>query len=95
MLNDTIAAISKKIPETKKAEFIAFMKKVIDINKLENFNLDMLVKHFTAQELNALANFYGSPVGRSIMGKLGRYMGDIQPIIQREISQALEQVNRK
>jgi hypothetical protein len=40
------------------------------------------VKHFTAEELQALANFYGSPVGKSAMKKFGQFMADAMPNIQ-------------
>jgi hypothetical protein len=50
-----------------------------------------LVKHFTTQELNALAEFYSSPAGKSAMKKFGPYMADILPVIQSETLRALQQ----
>jgi hypothetical protein len=36
----------------------------------------------------ALADFYGSPVGKSAMQKFGAYMADIMPVVQAEIVKA-------
>ena len=47
-----------------------------------------LIKHFTADELKALADFYGSPVGKSAMKKFGAYMADVMPAIQTEMMKA-------
>jgi hypothetical protein len=41
----------------------------------------------------ALAAFYGSPLGKSAMQKLGAYMADIMPVVQVEIMKAAAKVN--
>jgi len=50
-----------------------------------------MVRHFTVRELNALADFYGSPEGRSVMNKFGSYMADITPALQQEMLRAIKQ----
>ena len=50
---------------------------------------DSLVKHFTAEELKALADFYGSPVGKSAMSKMGDYTADLMPVIQAQVMKAM------
>ena len=54
----------------------------MDLDKFTSIIRDSMVKNFTAEELQALANFYGSPVGRSAMKKFGQYMADAMPHIQ-------------
>jgi hypothetical protein len=54
-----------------------------------------MVKIFTAQELNALADFYGSPVGKSAMGKFGIYMAEVMPALQQELIQAMGQARTR
>ena len=54
-----------------------------------------MAKHFTTEELNALAEFYGSPQGQSIMNKFGAYMADTQIIIIQEISTAMKNIQNK
>jgi len=56
---------------------------------------ESMVKNFTADELKALADFYGSPVGKSAMKKFGAYMADVMPSIQAEVEKAQAKANRE
>ena len=47
------------------------------------------------QELKALADFYGSAVGKSAMKKFGTYMADVMPDIQAEMIKAQAKANRE
>ena len=60
----------------------------VDIAALSKAMTDAMVKNFTTEELKALADFYGSPVGKSAMKKFGAYMADIMPVVQPEIMKA-------
>jgi hypothetical protein len=91
MLEDSFAELAKQLPQDKRAGFIAKMKQTVRADALERIALDSMVKTFTADELNALADFYGSKPGRSAMQKFGIYMGEVMPAIQAEIQQAIQQ----
>jgi len=41
------------------------------------------------------AGLQGSPEGRAIMGKLGSYMGELMPQIQREVLRALDKAREE
>jgi hypothetical protein len=41
-----------------------------------------------------LADFYGSPVGKSAMQKFGAYMADLMPVLQAEIIKAQAKMNQ-
>jgi hypothetical protein len=58
----------------------------LDIAALIKAMADALVKHFTTEELKALADFYSSPVGKSAMQKFGGYMADLMPTMQAEMT---------
>jgi hypothetical protein len=79
--------MGKNLTPAEAAAAKELLKKV-DIQVLEREAKQGLVRHFTAKEINAVANFYGSPEGRSIMKKFGVYIAELQPIIQREIRKA-------
>jgi hypothetical protein len=64
------------------------MTKELDIVALTKAMTDAMVKHFTTDELKALADFYGSPVGKSAMQKFGAYMAEVMPAIQSEVLKA-------
>jgi hypothetical protein len=44
----------------------------------------LIIKHFTAEEIKTMADFYGSPAGKSAMSKFGDYMADLMAIVQSE-----------
>jgi hypothetical protein len=52
-----------------------------------------MVKNFTTEELKALADFYGSPIGKAAMKKIGPYMADVMPIVQAEVMKAMAKTN--
>lgn len=88
MFRDAVFEISKQLPEDQRRGFQEFMLKHVRIEILEEAAIDSMVKHFTAEELNAIADFYGSPLGRSSMKKFGVYMADIMPSMEKEMMRA-------
>lgn len=82
MLIDLVSKMSQQIPEGKQKIFHDLMLKNLDLEKFTIIVRDSMVNHFTAEELGALANFYGSPVGKSAMVKFGDYMAEAMPKIQ-------------
>ena len=90
MLEDSYSELAKQLPQDKRADFIAKMKQTIRVDTLERIALDSMIKTFTADELNALADFYGSKLGRSAVQKFGIYMGQVMPAIQAEIQRAAQ-----
>lgn len=91
MLKDSIEKMAVNLPEDQRASFLDFMSKYVRMNVLERAAVSSMVRHFTVQELNALANFYGSPEGRSAMKKFGGYMADVMPVIQQEMTRAIQE----
>jgi hypothetical protein len=91
MVLDMAENMAKNMPEEKRGDFIEVMTKQLDLVSLRKTMLDAMVKHFTADELGALADFYGSPLGKSAMKKFGPYMGDVMPKLQADIMKAVSQ----
>ena len=92
MLDDTFVEIAKQLPPDQRAQFIAQMKVAVRADMIERVSRQSMVKTFTADEINALADFYGSRNGASVMRKFGLYMGEVLPVLQQEIQQAMQQV---
>jgi len=90
MLEDLAANMASTMPDRQAKELEELFTKHIDIDSLEESLRASMVKHFTAEELRALADFYGSPVGKSAMSKFGAYMADMMPGVQREVAGALQ-----
>jgi hypothetical protein len=95
MFEDMAEQMAKNLPADQREDFKALLVKHLDIEALTKAMTDSMVKSFTADELKALADFYGSPVGKSAMKKFGTYMADVMPSIQNEIMKAQEKARRE
>ena len=74
---------SGQLPVDQK-EFVAEFWVRMDIEGMEKSVTAAMVKHFTVRELDALADFYGSDTGQSILKKMGPYMAEVMPYVQGE-----------
>ncbi len=80
--------IAASLPQPQQAQFLADMKKDVNMAAVREGAKAALAKVFTADELNALANFYGSPLGKSSTEKMGHYMAEVMPTIVKEVDAA-------
>lgn len=92
MLEDTYTEIAKQLPPDQRAKFIADMRRVVKVETIERLAKASMIKHFTADELNALADFYSSRHGASAMSKFGVYMADVMPPLMLEIQRAVQEL---
>ena len=86
--------MATNLPADQRQQFKQMLTKDLDIAALSKAMTDAMVKHFTTEELKALADFYGSPVGKSAMQKFGAYMADLMPVIEAEMMKAQAKVNQ-
>jgi hypothetical protein len=91
---DMADKMAANLPAEQREQFKKMMTTQLDIAALTKAMTDAMVKHFTTEELKALADFYGSPVGKSAMQKFGSYMADIMPTLEAEIMKAQANVNQ-
>ena len=92
MLDDAFTELAKQVPAEKRPQFLGHMKASVHADALERISRESMVQVFTADELNALADFYGSANGASAMKKFGAYMGIIMPAVQQEVMQAMQKL---
>jgi len=95
MLDDMINTLAGQIPEARRPEFIALMKKMVGPDTVRAMTMEAMPRHFTVAEIEAMTTFYGSPEGKSIMKKFGPYMGDLMPRVQAEVLRALQKVKEE
>jgi hypothetical protein len=93
LFEDMADKMAANIPADQRDQFKKLMTTEVDISALSKAMIDSMVKNFTTEELKALADFYGSPVGKSAMQKFGAYMADIMPVVQAEIMKAASKMN--
>ena len=86
---DLTEKISRNYPPWQRAVIREFMTDYVNIDAITQAMERSLLKHFTAEELKAIADLYSSTAGQSAMRKYGAYMADAMPVIQAEITRAL------
>lgn len=94
LFEDMADKMAANLPADQRDQFRKLMTTQVDIAALSKAMTDAMVKNFTTEELKALADFYGSPVGKSAMQKFGAYMADIMPVVQAEIMKAAAKMNK-
>ena len=81
------------------AEQSATMREFMAPERLRPIWRDVYTEEFTAEEVQALADFYSSPTGRSILRKMpvatGRAMRAMQPMIEETVQQAQQTLVRE
>ena len=93
MFADMAEQVAKTLPPEEREEYKRLLMEHLDIDALSKAMVDAMVKHFTADELKALADFYGSPVGKSAMKKFGAFMAEMMPTMQGELVKAMGKAN--
>jgi len=93
LFEDMADKMAATLPADQREQFKKVMTTQVDIAALSKAMIDAIVKNFTTEELKALSDFYGSPVGKSAMQKFGAYMADIMPVVQAEIMKAAAKMN--
>ena len=94
LFEDMADKMAANLPPDQREQFKRMMTADLDIAALSKAMTDAMVKHFTTDELKALADFYGSPVGKSAMQKFGAYMADLMPVLQTEMIKAKAKMNQ-
>jgi hypothetical protein len=95
LFQDISSQMARNLPPDKRQQFIDLMTKHLDLAAVVKNMKDAMTKHFTAEELKAFADFYGSPAGKSGMKKMGAYMAEAMPAITAEIIKAQAKANRE
>jgi rhodanese-related sulfurtransferase len=88
-LKDAVANITLELPEDRREELKNLIMKEVNLEVVETVIKTTLVKHFTAAEIEALADFYNRPEGQSIMYKFAGYAAEVMPPIEEEVLRVL------
>jgi hypothetical protein len=93
-VEDIAQRLSATVPADQRELFRKAITEYLDLPAFTRVMHDGLVKHFTADELKALADFYGSTIGKAAMKKLGVYTADVMPAMQAEITRAVDKASK-
>jgi len=92
MMEDSYAQLALQLPPQRRERFLADMRALVKVDRMEQIARTAMVRTFTLDELNAMADFYTSPHGASAMAKFGHYMGEIMPPLMQEIGRAVQEL---
>ena len=74
-------------PQKHEMAHTNFMRNV-DVDALDAIIRKALLKHFTEEELKALAAFYSTPEGRACMAKIAPFAAEVVPACAHEATKA-------
>ena len=94
MMKDVVDGMSMNMPPEKRDEFRSFMLEYVDYSVIDQSIKAAMMRHFTAEELEALTDFYSRPVAESAMKKFGLYMANVMPVIEAEMMRAVGQLQK-
>lgn len=95
LFSDMERQVARSAPPDQQAAVKSAFNKHLDLAAITKALQDAMVKNFTADELSALADFYGSPVGKSAMKKFNTYIADVMPAVRSEMMKAAEKAERE
>ncbi|MBI4724207.1 MAG: DUF2059 domain-containing protein [Rhodomicrobium sp.] len=87
--------LAATLPPAQQEKFIRMMTKNLDMARVTAAMRAAMMKTFTADELRALADFYGSPAGKSAMAKMKTYMAEVMPAAMKELEAALAKTQQE
>ena len=97
MFEDLMNKMFKHLPADHRNTLAGDMKN-FDFDALNKLTRSAMLKTFTADELAALADFHGSPIGRSATSKMGDYMAalmaDFMPLMEAEIAKITAEIEK-
>lgn len=94
MLEKMAASSLERAPAYQK-EKLRIVFNTLDKKKIRADVLDLMAAHFTAEELRALAAFYGSDAGQAISRKFPEYAEERMNVIQKAIMAELIKVGKQ
>ena len=77
------------LPAAQRDKVTAIFTTDLDVDAVTRGMEDVLVKRFTAEELQGMADFYGSPVGKAVTSKMAAYSSDLIPLVQEQLRKGL------
>ncbi len=88
-IENALDVVVAQIEPAKRLEFKSGMRKAIEYDALEEASVDAMADIFTAKELRAMIDFYGSKEGRSVSHKTVDYEKALLPLMTKMVDKAL------
>lgn len=95
LMEESYVQFAKQVPPDRQAQFISDMREFSNVERVEEIAKEAMLRTFSLEELNALADFYSSQHGASAMAKFGAYMGEVMPPLMQEMERALQAIRTR
>lgn len=95
LLKNITGNMIQKMPEPTKKQFLDALADKELLKHVSSISENTLVKHFTPNEMNAMAAFFGSPEGKSARAKFTPYMTEMLPQISEEVKKVFAKVQEQ
>ncbi len=92
LFEGTFQALRERLPQQDSKIIVDRLAAEIRYDEVKTILRDAIAKHFTTEELDALAEFYGSDLGKSITKKYPAYITDVNTAVQMEAQRAFKTV---
>ncbi len=89
MIDELLSRTADTLPPADQDQFKTLVSKHLDRARITAAIRAAMAKSFTADELQALADFYGSPLGKSAMAKMQNYQAELAPTLMSEFQTAV------
>lgn len=88
-IRETIAGVAKSLPSVEQEDFKKYIELKVDFDALEQKSIDYTAEIYTADELQAMVDFFGSREGRSADVKGEEYSEKFGAEVRKTIDQAM------
>lgn len=88
-INRAIDKAARRVPKGQRAAFINQVKRLMDYKAITQHSINAMAEVFTADELQAMIDYYSSSEGRSIREKMPEYRDRLGPEITEMMDKAL------
>ena len=95
LLQNITGNMIQRMPEETRKEFQDALNDKALLEKTYQISETALIKHFTPDEINAMAAFFGSPAGKSARAKFSGYMREIMPQVNTEMKPIFTKLQEK
>ncbi|MFZ1109423.1 MAG: DUF2059 domain-containing protein [Rhodomicrobium sp.] len=89
MIDELLARTADTLPADQQDPFKTLVSKHLDRAAITAAIRAAMAKTFTADELQALADFYGSTLGKAAMTKMQSYQQEVAPTLMNEFQSAV------
>lgn len=91
-VNAAIDQAAMTQPEQEREAFKSAMREVLNYRAIEKISIDAMADTFTAEELQAMVDYYSKPEAKSAGDKEGAYRAKVYPEIIRMLDAAMMRV---